>query len=180
MSENDVKAAEAREMLEYRRKLHELLATDSPALFSNYSRAHADCIVATFLRYAQHTVSILSGDFAALLRNSPEVLNALEDALARGITVRVVTLAGGRAEVDAALPSHGLPNFNCRVGRVAPGAMAQHYMVVDGKRYRLEEAHGPVAPSSVRAECCCNGPGKASYLRAAFDQVWAKLGNAVA
>lgn len=172
---------DAAEMIEYRRKLYELLSTDSPALFANYSRAHANCIEAAFLNYAKQTVSILSGDFAALLRASPELVSALNDALARGVSVRVITLSGTKADVLDAMGAAEAPQkFDCRAGRVAEGASVQHYMVVDRMRYRLEEAHAMPAPTTVHAECCCNGPAKASFLRAAFDAVWAKLGGAAA
>lgn len=184
MADNGTIKAEPRqlseEMLKYRRRLNELLDKDSPALFGNYSRDHADCIAAAFLRRARDSASILSGDFAAVLRNSPEVLNALNDALARGVVVRAVTLSGTLEDVTVLLDKNVREKLQCRVGRAAPGSTPQHYMVVDGKRYRLEAPHAMPAPPSVHAECCCNGPAKASFLRAAFDGVWTKLAGDVA
>ena len=53
-----------------------------------------------------------------------------------------------------------------------------HYLVVDHRRYRLEELHESFAenvPPVWKAEVCCNGPRKAKKIEASFNAIWNKL-----
>lgn len=61
------------------------------------------------------------------------------------------------------------------MGAVRPGARVQHYMVVDGKRYRLESEHDNPVPDTVHAEVCCNGKAKSALLSGMFNSVWNRL-----
>ena len=55
-------------------------------------------------------------------------------------------------------------------------AEVNHFMVVDGFRYRLEEPHpvpeGDMIPQCVKAEVCCNGFQKSANLLATFNAAW--------
>ena len=50
-----------------------------------------------------------------------------------------------------------------------------HYLIVDHKRYRLEEPHRPFGgrpPEILKAEVCCNGPLKAQMMEESFNRIW--------
>ena len=54
----------------------------------------------------------------------------------------------------------------------------KHYLVVDHKRYRLEEYHTPFGnkpPDILKAEVCCNDPVKSSIMENSFDRTWRML-----
>ena len=175
------------ELEAYQARLLELLYSDSPAIFANYSKAHANCIVKTFLGAAKESVVILSGDFGGDFYCDDSVREALKSAVRNNVSVRIVSLntdqestrqlANLKRELSEGAPE-GKASFSYKLGVVRPGAQVQHYMVVDSKRYRLEESHPMPAPDTVHAEVCCNGPAKSALLGRAFDAVWARLGDA--
>lgn len=168
----------------YQARLLELLYSDSPAIFANYSKAHARCIVNTFLGAAKNSVIILSGDFGSDFYCDETTKTAIKTAVRNGVSVRIVSLNTEQKSMDqlSALKNEAnsteKKGFDFRLGVVRPGAKVQHYMVVDSKRYRLEEAHDMPAPDTVHAEVCCNGPAKSALLGRAFDAVWTRLGDA--
>jgi hypothetical protein len=52
------------------------------------------------------------------------------------------------------------------------------YVVVDHKRYRLEESHKPFKgepPSILKAEVSCNNPTKAVIMESSFNRLWMAL-----
>ena len=166
----------------YQARLLELLYSDSPAIFANYSKAHARCIVNTFLGAAKKSVVILSGDFGSDFYGDETTKTAIKAAVRNGVSVRIVSLNTARDSIDqlAALKTESdsikKDSLEFRLGAVRPDAKVQHYMVVDSKRYRLEELHEMPAPDTVHAEVCCNGPAKSSVLCQAFEAVWSRLG----
>jgi hypothetical protein len=174
----------AAELEAYQARLLELLYSDSPAIFANYSKAHAKCIVNAFLGAAKKKVVILSGDFGSDFYCDETTKKAIIDAVRNDVSVRIVSLntaEDSRRQLealqrDAAPPADCKGSFSYRLGVVRPGAKVQHYMVVDSKRYRLEESHDMPAPDTVHAEVCCNGPAKSAFLGQAFEAVWSRLG----
>ena len=173
------------ELIEYQRKLYELLYTDSESIFANYSQEHAKCIIKAFIDAAENTIVFLSGDFGSGIYKGGEIRDSLEAAVRRGVDVRVISLGQDDAshecltELDIALsskpesPVRG--RFRYKLGVVRTGAQVQHYMVVDSKRYRLEAYHAMPVPDSVHAEVCCNGKAKAAMLTNMFNTVWNRI-----
>lgn len=170
---------------EYQAKLDKLMAEDSTAIFANYSRDHARCIIRTFLSDAKKTADILAGDFGNDFYQHTDIEAAVLRAVANGAQLRVISLGTseksktfvrGLAEVarDIATRSPQTGDFQYAFARVLPGKKVKHYMVIDGKRYRLEESHDE-GSHIVHAEVCCNGKGKAATLTRTFESVWDRL-----
>lgn len=182
MNANPSAPAPNAELEAYQARLLELLYSDSPAIFANYSKAHARCIVNTFLAAAKNSVVILSGDFGSDFYCDETTKAAIKAAVRNGVSVRIVSLNTDQKSVEqlAALKNEAnsteKKGFDFRLGVVRQGAKVQHYMVVDSKRYRLEESHDMPAPDAVHAEVCCNGPAKSAFLGQAFEAVWSRLG----
>lgn len=161
------------EIQAYQALLERKMAEDSPDIFSNYTKAHAECIIKTFLSGAKTSVVIFSGGFEGDFYNGDDMVQRFKDAAQRHVSIRLITL-GGAGCLDS------LDGVHLRRGKVVEGAEGKifHFMVVDGKRYRLEEVHGALRPlDPVHAEVCCNGVDKAKRLTSIFDTVWNKLGK---
>ncbi len=175
------------DLTEYQKKLNALLYSDSDAIFANYSQNHARCIIRTFLDSAESTAIFLSGDFGAGVYAEQPIRDAIIAAVRRGVDMRVVSLGQDESsghcleELAQMLDKQRNPQvcgqFRYRLGVVRANAQVQHYMVVDGKRYRLEAAHANPVPESVHAEVCCNGKAKAAVLSGMFNAVWGRLGQ---
>ena len=165
----------------YQAELSRLMQEDSPAIFANYSRAHARCIIRTFLESATRSVSILAGNFGNAFYSLPDIRAALQRAVANGAHVRVISLCASESSRNAVTQFRDELNqlhngaVEVRFGVVRPGAQVKHYMVIDDRRYRLEDVHSDDPESPVHAEVCCNGPGKAHALSFSFDNVWRRL-----
>ena len=177
----------SKERGEYQAKLTKLMLEDSPAIFANYSRAHARCIIRTFFESASHSISVLAGDFGNEFYRLNDIRQALVKAVRNGACVRVVSLCADleskgvviqlKKDLDALPSTDGSTKgtFEVRFATVKPGAQVKHYMVIDDKRYRLEDVHTDSEDSPVHAEVCCNGPSKASALNLSFNTVWDRL-----
>ena len=184
MNENSTDCQVNPEIEKYQAKLNELLDKNSSAIFANYSQGHARCIIRTFLNAATQSVVVLSGDFGCEFHQASDLRAALISAVERGVHVRVISLGTSdqsvdrlnelKRNLDANSPS-GHSTFDFRIGVVREGMLVQHYMVVDGRRYRLETAHANPAPESVHAEVCCNGEEKAMVLGRSFNAIWTRL-----
>lgn len=170
---------------EYQAKLDQLIAEDSTAIFANYTRAHARCIVQAFLSGAFDSADILAGDFGNDFWRQEPVRRAVLRAVSNGARVRVVSLCTDPeskdcvrrlAEAARFAPCEGARpgKFLYKFANVRPGTQVKHYMIVDRKRYRLEDYHGAGSPA-VHAEVCCNGRAKAATLTRLFEGVWDKL-----
>lgn len=171
----------------YQSKLDALLAEDSTAIFANYSRAHACCIVRTFLNGAQKSVDILAGDFGNAFYRQDAIRDAVLKAVANGARVRVISLGVDEdsrayvrrlAETAKSIADEKGNNgaLLFKFARVRPGAQVKHYLVVDDKRYRLEDYHADDS-DTVHAEVCCNGIEKASVLKRTFGATWDRISN---
>lgn len=170
---------------EYQAKLDSLIAADSKAIFANYSRAHARCIIRTFLSGAKESADILAGDFGNDFYQHPAIQAAVLKAVTNGAHVRVISLGTSKASKDfvvaiaesashAPSPPGKQGTFQYKFAQVRQGAKVKHYMIIDGKRYRLEDYHDE-GSDSVHAEVCCNGQGKATTLTRTFEAVWNRL-----
>ena len=169
----------------YQARLDRLILEESPAVFANYSRAHARCIIKTFLSGAKEHVDILAGDFGNDFYRQESVKSAITQAVKNGARIRVVSLgtsAGSKSQVkdlaesirDECQTAESKGQFLYKFAKVREGSRVKHYMIVDGKRYRLEDYHDE-GSNQVHAEVCCNGPEKAAFLTRTFDSVWDRL-----
>ena len=169
------------DLVEYQARLSKLMLDDSPAIFANYSRAHARCIIRTFFESATGTVSVLAGDFGNDFYQLPDIRAALTKAVEKGARIRVISLCASEESINtvrqfqAELNGRRKGAIEVRFGIVKEGAQVKHYMVIDDKRYRLEDVHSDSSDAPVHAEVCCNGPAKASALSLSFNNVWSRL-----
>lgn len=174
------------ELEKYQKRLDVLLYSDSPDIFANYSQCHARRIIRTFFSAAEKSIVCLSGDFGAGVYSETEIENELREAVRRGVRVTVISLGTGDAsrghlralkqELDEIGKNGRNGSFEYKLGVVRdPNAEVQHYMIVDGKRYRLETPHPVPVTDDVHAEVCCNGKVKAAVLARDFSDVWNRL-----
>ena len=171
---------------EYSEMLDRYLAEDSSAVFRNFSPAHAREIITKFLERAEYSVEILSGSFCDEFYNALAMRYLLRQAALkisrnRG-RIRIVTtsrggnaaLRGMIAEINGELRSPVIQYIPAVYHGDTP---LNHFMVVDAKRYRLEEPHDDTGkmPECVKAEVCCNGREKSAELLEFFNMVWERL-----
>ena len=62
------------EIQAYQALLERKMAEDSPDIFSNYTKAHAECIIKTFLSGAKTSVVIFSGGFEGDFYNGDDMV----------------------------------------------------------------------------------------------------------
>ena len=168
----------------YRDMVDENLKTNSSEIFGNFSPEHAGYIIAQFIRSAQKSIEILSGNFSDAFYNGISITELLTSAAKRisqnGGKIRIITVNGKCCEKLRDL-ERGINTNTPDVMKYVPAkcsnpAEVNHFMVVDGFRSRLEEPHpvpeGDMIPQCVKAEVCCNGVQKSSELSASFRKAW--------
>ena len=180
-------AYSSKDIGEYQARLTKLMLENSSAIFANYSRAHARCIIRTFFENATSSVSILAGNFGNDFYRLSDIKQAIITAVKNGVKIRVISLCTNQDSIDAitslndeieALRKNDDSidgELKVKLATVKSGIQVKHYMVVDNRRYRLEDIHSDGIESPVHAEVCCNGPSKASALNLAFNSVWDRL-----
>lgn len=173
----------------YNEMVDDYLRTDSPEVFGNFSPEHAKYIITRFLRSAEYSVEIMSGSFADMFYDKETVLPLLCGAARRiyrnGGMIRIMTVNGRtsaylRELVGRVAAEHPNPVIEYRPASYSGPDKLSHFMVVDGKRYRLEAPHdlsgaGEI-PEIVKAEVCCNGVEKSGVLIDFFNDAWNSLG----
>ncbi len=160
------------ELADYRKGVESYLKGDSTVIFGNYTKEHAACVVELFVKSAQKTIDLLSGCYPFSFYG--DITGLLENAANRDVKVRIITLCPNDNQVLAEL-SRKNNNIEYRPGRLKKDVSVSHFMVVDEKRYRLEEPHKDGDPETVKAEICCNGTGKAFELETLFNAAWGIL-----
>lgn len=183
MTENnkaDAVTPECANLMEYRAQVRAWIAKDSPIIFGNYSTAHAACVVEEFAKCATSQIDLMTGSFSDAFYCGA-IFTAFADAARRGVKIRIITsdqtvtrdnLEALVNEVKTGIrPDYFIARYNGK-------DPASHFMVVDGKRYRLERGiHSPNEEDRpiVQAEVCCYGIERARYLEGFFELVWDRL-----
>ncbi len=152
---------------------------DSTEVFGNFSTEHASHIVTRFLENAKKTIIVLSGSFVdvtptqgmcALLRQTALRLKENNGS------IRIITADGNKNSDIEKICSEikNKDSFDYIPAKYAGHIPLKHFMVVDEKMYRLENAHEKniAEGADVHAEVCCNGKEKAAQLIEFFDHVW--------
>lgn len=175
----------------YNAMVDQYIKDDSPVVFGNFTASHASHIITRFLETAQISVAVLSGNFADAFYDGLAIEFLLEQTARRLSNnnghIRIITTSGSCSNrlvglcdrINAALPARNNdPVIQYIPARYSGKNPLKHFMVVDAKRYRLEEPHsskGNQIPDYVKAEVCCNGRKKASELLESFDAIWCVL-----
>ena len=153
------------------------IAHESTEVFGNFSTEHASYIVTRFLENAKKTVIILSGGFVdvtptrglcALLKQT--ALRLVEN----DGSIRIITANGEKnSDIERIRDEIGCGKIEYIPARYSGTTPLKHFMVIDGKMYRLENAHETLSDGAeLHAEVCCNGREKAAQLTEFFDRVW--------
>lgn len=171
----------------YNAMVDQYIKDDSPVVFGNFTASHASHIITRFLESAQMSVAVLSGSFADAFYDGLAIEILLEQTARRLSAnnghIRIITSSGSSCNrlmalcnrINAALQREDNPVIQYIPARYSGTKPLKHFMVVDAKRYRLEEPHpsnGIQIPEYVKAEVCCNGRKKASELLESFEAIW--------
>ena len=188
---------------EYNRKVDQRLAEDSTEVFGNFSYENAQYIISRFVETAAESVTIFAGsipgDFygKSLGPDGIPFYKAIEKASQNIVTkkkqrnasaessIRIITIDGKRDTdlvrfAETTNMKYGVPVIKIFQTRYTGQAKLKHYLVVDHKRYRLEEYHesfGDKTPAILKAEVCCNNPNKSAIMENSFDQLWSMLSS---
>lgn len=174
------------EFQNYEQMVNHYLDTDSSEVFGNMSPEHAQFIISKFIRSAKRSIAILSGCFCHDFysgNNISEVIREKAKELPEG-SIRIITADGEICDdifklKESVNAEYGKNIIEYRPGKFNGSTPLKHFLVVDGKRYRLEESHPVIkegkAPEFVKAEVCCNGEIKSSVLLDVFNKIWGLL-----
>lgn len=121
-------------LTEYRNSLRSRIANKNSDLFENPSPAHARIVIDEFLRAAKESVYIYCGQLSSLIYG--ELVPSFQNLLERGIKVQVI-IEKEKAETEA------IAAMLCEKNAIKQSKMASvgdipHFILVDGKRYRME------------------------------------------
>jgi hypothetical protein len=171
---------------DYKDMVNKYLESDSEETFGNFSPAHASFIITKFLESAQSSVEIFSGNLNDAFYDSISIPALLRQTAGRlkyfGGKIRIIT-------VDDEADIKKISALVDRINEDFPGTIEyapaiyngdkplNHFLVVDGKRYRVEAPHDKFAgiPKYVHAEVCCNGRKRCGELQEYFNSIWNAL-----
>ncbi|NLD37900.1 MAG: hypothetical protein GX654_13615 [Desulfatiglans sp.] len=170
----------------YDEMVKNLIKVDSPLIFGNISPEHAKFIITSFINSAKQSIEILSGSLCEPFYNGIDFYKYLKESsqkIKSPNKIRIITLS----DVDYKAIQENFDTINKEIGcnvisyhpcKYVGDNPIQHFMVVDGKRYREEEPHQDFEsnmPNNIKASVCCNGPEKAGELLTRFNIVWNSL-----
>jgi len=156
----------------YSQLVESLFKTDSTELISNGAPLHAAILYEKFFQHAKASVVIFCKKLASEVFTEPLILSQAERALARGVSIRVVTQD---EEVDKNIFSEWIKekaNTDERVSCLSGQHVAKirdieaNFTVMDGRAYRLEKERG-----EIKATACVNDPVLAEKLTAIFEKI---------
>ncbi len=184
----------------YNRKVDQRLAEDSTEVFGNYSYENAKYIIPRFIESANESVTIFAGSipdefytptkepdrsllFGAIGKAAANI--AANNPQKAASSIRIITIDGVQNPefVQFARKTnteHGCPIIKIIEAKYKGNKQLKHYLVVDHKRYRLEDSHAPFGnrpPDILKAEVCCNDPDKSAIMENSFNQVWTMLSS---
>ena len=166
----------------YQEMVTDNLKKDSPDEFGNFTKTHANFIIKSFIESAQEHIEIFSGSFNDAFYDGLEMFNLLERAAKRidkPEAIRIITLEQKSEKLMAFVDQ-----VNKKLGKLVIVYIStiykginklQHFLLVDGKRYRIEESHEPLGdtmPEKTKAVVCCNRPETVSKWLTYFDGFW--------
>ena len=182
----------------YNRRVDQRLAEDSTEVFGNFSYDNAQYIISRFIESANESVTIFAGSipdefykptketggsqlFGAIGKAAENI--ATNNPLRAASSIRIITIDGVQNPefVQFARKTndeHGRPIIKIIEAKYKGNKQLKHYLVVDHKRYRLEDSHAPFGnkpPDILKAEVCCNDPVKSAIMENSFNQIWSML-----
>lgn len=184
----------------YNRRVDQRLAEDSTEVFGNFSYENAQYIIPRFIESANESVTIFAGSIpegfytASQEPNDTPLFSAIGKAAANiaeknpqgaASSIRIITIDGVQNPKFVTFAKKTNEDHKCPIVKIIEAKYKgnkklKHYLVVDHKRYRLEEYHTPFGnkpPDILKAEVCCNDPVKAAIMENSFNQVWTMLSS---
>ena len=185
---------------EYNQQVDKRLEEDSPEVFGNFSYKNAQYIIPRFIESANESVTIFAGSIpegfytSSKEPNDSPLFGAIGKAAANiaekkpqgaDSSIRIITIDGVQNPkfVEFAKKTneeHKCPIIKIIEAKYKGNQKLNHYLVVDHKRYRLEEYHTPFGnkpPDILKAEVCCNDPEKAEIMERSFNRIWSVLNS---
>ena len=184
----------------YNRRVDQRLAEDSTEVFGNYSYENAKYIIPRFIESANESVSIFAGSipdefytptkepgssllFGAIGKAAANI--AANNPQRAASSIRIITIDGVQNPEFVQFARKTNDEYGCPIIKIIEAKYKgnkklNHYLVVDHKRYRLEDTHAPfgnVPPDILKAEVCCNNPVKSAIMENTFNQVWTMLSS---
>ena len=171
---------------DYRAMVTSNIKTDSSEVFGNLTTGHATFIIQSFIESAKESISILSGSFNDAFYDGDTLLKALKEAAKRiniQNAIRIITVEKESKRlldfIQQANKEIGKPVISYISTKYTGTEPLNHFLLVDGKRYRIEEPHGEFdsskKPDIVKASVCCNDTKSVKPWQDFFDSIWGIL-----
>lgn len=173
----------------YIEEFDQRLKVSSPEVFGNFSIKNADYIILRFVESAKESISLFTDRIPGEDGQLEKVVRAAAENIVKNnpknatCAIRIITVDGEKhpdlvksaRETNAQLHRRVVSVIETRHhGKKT----INPYVVVDLRRYRLEDSHRPfngTPPEIVKAEVCCNGSVKAVILENWFNRLWKSL-----
>jgi len=169
---------------DYNKIVDEYLSTNSTKVLGNYLPEHARYIISSFIKNANYSIDILSGECNDIFYDNNKIWQILKNS-AKKIAqnngyIRIITADGVvckklKSIIDEINSENKKVFAYYRPALYEGKKKLNHFLIVDEMRYRLEDVHEKKhngIPDVVKAEVCCNGTKKAEELKSFFDGIW--------
>lgn len=176
-------------MNNYMKQFENRLMGESPEVFGNFLLENANYIIPRFIESAKESVSVfidrIPGDarqFYESIRTA--AANIMQNSPQKAVESIRVIIVDGKHHPELIVAANELNSqLSCKVisiieSRYNKDKPLNTYVVVDHRRYRLEESHKPFKgepPDILKAEVSCNNPTKAVIMESSFNRLWDAL-----
>lgn len=156
-------------LLEYRKTVRNLFDTGASDIIDNSSPRHAAILIEEMVRHAQVSFRAFAGRMNPVVWNI-NVMNALSDAISRGVNVQLLVEHDCEPIVNGTMPDI----VRCAVRRCVAAAgfnpsQFSHCATGDCQSFRLE-----MDPIQKTAAFAANNPALASRIAGIFDYLQGK------
>lgn len=176
-------------MNNYTEQFENRLMAESTEVFGNFSSENANYIIPRFIESAKESVSVFidripgdAGRFYEAVKAA--AANIVQHNPKKAVdAVRIITVDGKKHPDLIQTAEETNTRLGCKVvgvieTRYNKDKPLNTYVVVDLKRYRLEDSHKPFKgepPDILKSEVSCNNSTKAVILESSFNRLWNAL-----
>lgn len=175
---------------DYDKMVDDLLNQSSSVVFANHAIDHVAYVFEKLLFSAQKNIRMLTGSFAEIFYNRKTIIDALRNAalkLNQEGSIKIIT-TDKCSDESIEMLNNIFNRINTDCGKniieyipaIFDGKKNEihHFVIVDNKRYRIEEPHEPFSPDNfqpVKARVCFNDEVLANDRAKLFDNIWDSL-----